>query len=83
MIYHNFYRESIPWIGFATEQGLKDADYPLYTGVYMPGFENVEDFKEAIRLAQEKGASGVCFFTVDGMKEEYRSVLKEMNAKSN
>ncbi len=77
MIYHNFYRQSIPWIGFATAQGLRDVDYPLYTGLYMPGFESVEDFKEAIRLAKEKGASGVCLFTVDGMKEEYKAFLLE------
>ena len=77
MIYHNFYQETIPWIGFATEQGLRDVDYPLYTGLYMPGFESVEDFEEAIRLAKEKGASGVCLFTVDGMKEEFKAVLVE------
>lgn len=77
MIYHNFYRESIPWIGFATEQGLRDVDYPLYTGLYMPGFDSAEDFKEAIRLAKEKGASGVCLFTADGMKEEYKEVLEK------
>ncbi|MDB3906814.1 family 10 glycosylhydrolase [Crocinitomicaceae bacterium] len=76
MIYHNFYRESIPWIGFATEQGLRDVDYPLYTGLYMPGFESVDDFQEALRLAKEKGASGVCLFTVDGMKEELKQTLK-------
>lgn len=76
MVYHNFYQESIPWIGFATEQGARDVDFPLYTGLYMPGFESVEDFKEAIRLAKEKGAAGVCLFTVDGMKEEYREFLE-------
>ncbi|XOV66031.1 MAG: family 10 glycosylhydrolase [Fluviicola sp.] len=80
MIYHNFYRQSIPWIGFATEQGLRDVDYPLYTGLYMPGFESVEDFKTAIQLAKEKGASGVCLFTVDGMGEEFESVLKEKSS---
>lgn len=80
MIYHNFYRESIPWIGFATEQGLRDVSYPLYTGLYMPGFESVEDFQEAIRLAKEKGASGVCLFTVDGMKEEYIKVLSAISS---
>jgi len=75
MIYHNFYRENIPWIGFATEQGLRDVDYPLYTGLYMPGFDSVADFQEAVELAKEKGASGVCLFTVDGMKEDFEEVL--------
>lgn len=78
MIYHNFYREDIPWIGFATEQGLRDVDYPLYSGLYMPGFNSVEDFQKAVQLAKEKGASGVCLFTVDGMKKEYESSLIEL-----
>ena len=78
MIYHNFYRQNIPWIGFATEQGLRDVDYPLYTGLYLPGFESAEDFEEAIRLAKEKGAAGVCLFTADGMKEGYREVLRQI-----
>jgi uncharacterized lipoprotein YddW (UPF0748 family) len=82
MIYHNFYRESNSWIGFATEQGLRDVNYPLYTGLYMPGFASVEDFKMAIQLAKEKGASGVCLFTVDGMGEEFESVLKEKSSSS-
>lgn len=77
MIYHNFYRESIPWIGFATEQGLRDVDYPLYSGLYMPGFTSAKDFKTAIELAKEKGAHGVCLFTVDGMKEAFQEVLLE------
>ncbi|MCR9171008.1 MAG: family 10 glycosylhydrolase [bacterium] len=79
MIYHNFYRESIPWIGFATEQGLRDVDYQLYTGLYMPGFENTEDFEKAIQLAKVKGASGVCLFTVDGMKDSFETVLLDMS----
>jgi len=79
MIYHNFYRQNIPWIGFATEQGLRDVDYPLYTGLYLPGFENPADFEEAIRLAKEKGAAGVCLFTADGMKEVYREILRQIN----
>lgn len=78
MIYHNFYRESVEWIGFATEQGLRDVDYPLYTGLYMPGFDSAEDFKKAVQLSKEKGASGVCLFTVDGINMEYEAVLLEL-----
>lgn len=81
MIYHNFYRENIDWIGFATEQGLRDVDYPLYTGLYLPGFASAEDFQKAIELAEEKGASGVCFFTVDGIKSELKQVLIQRNTK--
>lgn len=77
MIYHNFYRENINWIGFATEQGLRDVDYPLYTGLYLPGFNNSEELKRAIELAKKKGAAGVSLFTVDGMKKEFESVFME------
>lgn len=80
MIYHNFYRENIDWIGFATEQGLRDVDYPLYTGLYMPGFNSAEDFEKALKLAKEKGASGVSLFTVDGIKPEYSNVLIKLQS---
>lgn len=75
MIYHNFYRENINWIGFATEQGVNDVDFPVNTGLYMPGFESADDFEKAIRLAKEKGAAGVCLFTADNMKKEFKEVL--------
>ena len=77
MVYHNFYRQNIAWIGYATEQGLRAVNYPLYTGLYLPGFESPEDFEDAIQLAKEKGASGVCLFTVDGMKKEFQEVLRK------
>lgn len=76
MVYHNFYRQNIAWIGYATEQGMRAVDYPLYTGLYLPGFESPKDFEDAIQLAKEKGASGVCLFTLDGMKKEFREVLR-------
>lgn len=79
MIYHNFYRENINWIGFATEQGLRDVTYPLYTGLYVPGFNSPEELQQAIELAKEKGASGVSLFTVDGMKPKFKAVLRNMN----
>lgn len=79
MIYHNFYRENINWIGFATEQGVNSVDFPIQTGLYMPGFNSPEEFESAIRIAKEKGANGVSFFTVDNMDEAYRSVLLKLS----
>ncbi|NRA12022.1 MAG: family 10 glycosylhydrolase [Crocinitomicaceae bacterium] len=79
MIYHNFYRENINWIGFATEQGVNDVDFPINSGLYMPGFESAEDFEKAIRLAKENGAKGITVFTADGMKPEYKEVLIKLN----
>lgn len=78
MIYHNFYRQKINWIGYATEQGVNDVDFPVNSGLYLAGFESPEDFEKAIRLAKEKGAKGVTFFTVDGMKPEYKEVLMKL-----
>lgn len=79
MIYHNFYRENINWIGFATEQGVNDVNFPINTGLYMPAFKTAEEFEQAIRLAKEKGASGIAVFTADGMSEEYKAVLRSLS----
>jgi len=81
MIYHNFYRENINWIGFATEQGVNDVDIPLYTGLYMPGFNSAEEFQQAIDLAKEKGAVGVSLFTADNLSEEFKAVLVKQQPK--
>ena len=79
MIYHNFYRENINWIGFATEQGVHDVDFPIHTGLYMPAFENAADLEKAIRLAKEKGAKGVTVFTADGMSADLKAVLVKLS----
>lgn len=79
MIYHNFYRQNINWIGFATEQGVRDVDFPVHTGLYMPAFKNLDtDFEKAIRLAKEKGATGVSLFTADNLTETQKKVLKKL-----
>ncbi|MFT5858215.1 MAG: hypothetical protein ACI865_000299 [Flavobacteriaceae bacterium] len=80
MIYHNFYRQNINWVGYATEQGVKDVDFPINTGLYIPGFNNAEEFEEAILLARAKGAVGVSIFTADGLKQEFKDVLKKLHS---
>ena len=79
MIYQSFYRQNINWIGFATEQGVKDVDFAINTGLYEPAFKNGEEFEQGIRLAKEKGASGVAIFTADGLNEEKQEVLKKLS----
>jgi uncharacterized lipoprotein YddW (UPF0748 family) len=79
MIYHNFYRENINWIGFATEQGVKGVTFPINTGLYIPGFNSPAELEQAIRIAKENGAKGVSFFTADNMDEGYREVLIKMS----
>ena len=75
MLYHNFYRQNINWIGFSAEQGIRSVDCPLVAGLYMPGFKNAEELERAIYLVHEKGAAGVSFFTADGMSKELKAAV--------
>ena len=77
MLYHNFYRESVNWIGFAAQQGVRDVDFPVFGGLYIPAFENEKDLEKALNLLKEAGASGVSIFTADGLSKEQRKVLRE------
>jgi uncharacterized lipoprotein YddW (UPF0748 family) len=80
MIYHGFYNEEVDWIGFATKQGVedvKDKEIAINTGIYMPDFKSVEEFKQAIILAKENGAKGVTFFDGPAISEEYLKAIKE------
>jgi uncharacterized lipoprotein YddW (UPF0748 family) len=75
MLYHNFYQESVNWIGFATAQGVNAVDFPIYAGLYGPGLKEPADLEKAIRLAKENGASGFSIFTADGLSAEQKAVL--------
>lgn len=75
MLYQNFYRENINWIGFATEQGVRDVDFPIYAGLYSPALQKAEDLEKAIRLAKEKGAKGISIFTADNLNEDQKKVF--------
>ncbi len=75
MLYQNFYRENINWIGFATKQGISDVDFPIYSGLYCPALKKPEDLEKAIRLAKENGAKGISIFTADNLSEEQKAVL--------
>jgi hypothetical protein len=78
MLYHNFYRENINWIGFATAQGVNDVDFPVHGGLFAPALKDSVDLEEAIRIVKKNGASGMCIFTADGMSEEQKVVLKRL-----
>ncbi|WP_298902522.1 family 10 glycosylhydrolase [uncultured Psychroserpens sp.] len=75
MVYNNFYRENVNWIGFAIEQGVKDVEFPIYAGLYSPALTNPKDLEKAIRLVKEKGAKGFSFFTADNLSDEQKSVF--------
>jgi len=75
MLYQNFYRENINWIGFATEQGVKDVDFPVVAGLYSPGLRTPADLEKAIRLAKEKGAKGISIFSADDLTDAQKNVF--------
>jgi uncharacterized lipoprotein YddW (UPF0748 family) len=75
MLYNNFYRENINWIGFATKQGVSDVDFPIHSGLYTGALKNPGDFEKAYNISKENGASGISIFTADGLNDEQKSFL--------
>lgn len=78
MLYNNFYRENINWIGFATKQGVSDVDFPIFSGLYAGALKGPGDFEKAINISKKNGASGVSIFTADGLNDQQKSVLVNM-----
>jgi len=78
MLYNNFYRENINWIGFATKQGVSDVDFPIHSGLYSGALKNPGDFEKAYNISKENGASGISIFTADGLNDEQKSFLVKL-----
>lgn len=78
MLYQNFYRQNINWIGFATEQGVNSVDFPINAGLYSPDLREAADLEKAIRLAKEKGAKGISIFTADDLNNEQKEVFVKL-----
>jgi hypothetical protein len=76
MIYHKFYQEDVKWIGDAVEEGVHflDGKFPLYAGLFLPDFENMDQLKQGITNALAKGAKGVSLF--GNVTPEVLEVLK-------
>jgi uncharacterized lipoprotein YddW (UPF0748 family) len=81
MLYQNFYRENINWIGFATKQGVNDVDFPLFSGLYAPALRKANELEKAILISKENGATGISIFTADGLSEEQQSVFVKLKNK--
>ena len=64
MIYHGFYKEDVAWIGSAVEEGVTalHGKFPLYAGLYLPDFKNMDEVKSGITHALTNGAAGVSLF---------------------
>ncbi|NVK53807.1 MAG: family 10 glycosylhydrolase [Flavobacteriaceae bacterium] len=78
MLYQNFYRENINWIGFATKQGVSDVDFPIISGLYAPALRDPKDLEKAILIAKENGAKGIAIFTADGLTKEQQAVFVKL-----
>ena len=78
MLYQNFYRENINWIGFATKQGVSDVDYPIISGLYAPALRKADDLERAIKIAKKNGAKGISIFTADGLTKEQQAVFVKL-----
>jgi uncharacterized lipoprotein YddW (UPF0748 family) len=83
MVYHNFYRQNVNWIGFAIEQGVKDVDFPIYSGLYSPALTDPNDLEKAIRLVKKKGAQGFSIFTADNLSNEQKNVFIKLKEEFN
>lgn len=80
MVYHNFYNEEIDWIGYATQQGVKDlelGDTQLHTGLFVPEL-TPEELKQAVLEAKDNGAKGVAFFETRSLKPGHLEVIREL-----
>lgn len=81
MLYHNFYRENINWIGFATAQGVRDVDFPIHAGLYSPALRSPEELEEAILITQKNGAKGMCIFMADDLTAAQKEVFLKLKGK--
>lgn len=78
MLYNNFYRQGINWIGFATKQDVSDVDFPVYSGLFMPALKEDGDLEKAILTARQNGASGITLFTADNLTKEQVETMKKL-----
>ena len=78
MLYHNFYRQNLDWIKFATEQGVRESKnmFSVRPGLFLPSLSDAE-LEKAIRLAKAGGAEGVTLF---GYKITRGGILKTVKA---
>ena len=77
MIYHGFYKEPVSWIGDAVKEGVNalHGRFPLYAGLYIPDFNNIEEIRQGVNIALKNGAAGVSMF--GKLSDEILQVLKE------
>lgn len=77
MLYHNFYRENVEWIGGAAREGVQalPAGVPLHAGLFVPRL-TPQELRTAIGLTREAGAAGVALFSMPGLTVRHLEVVK-------
>ncbi len=77
MIYHKFYQEDVAWIGDAVAEGVHFLNnrIPIYAGLHLPDFTQMQDLEQAIQIAFENKAHGVSFY--GHLNEEILDTLKK------
>lgn len=76
MIYHNFYKEDIAWIGETTAEGVAAVEnkFPIYTGLFVPDLEG-DSLKKACETAISSGAKGWSLFDAHSFKTIHESKI--------
>jgi uncharacterized lipoprotein YddW (UPF0748 family) len=82
MIYHGFYKEKVTWIGNAVTEGVHflNSRFPLYAGLYLSDFKNMDELQQGVELALQHGAAGISLF--GNPTTEVLQVLKTGSANS-
>lgn len=76
MIYHNFYKEDIAWIGETTAEGVATVNnkFPIYTGLFVPNLEG-DSLKKAFDTALQSGAKGWSLFDAASFETIHESKI--------
>lgn len=76
MIYHNFYKEDLNWIGETTADGVKTlkGKFPIYTGLYVLDLKG-DELKKAIEVSEKAGSKGAALFDANAFKERHNSII--------
>jgi uncharacterized lipoprotein YddW (UPF0748 family) len=77
MTYNSFYDEQPSWIGTAIREGVDFTGNkkPIYAGLFLEGFKNLDELREGVRSALGGGASGVSLYSIPTLDQ-----LKTVNA---
>ncbi len=78
MLYNNFYKEDVDWIGECVQEGIATMEYrkALHAGIMVHDVMEPHLFKRAIRTALDNGANGVVFFAAGALTDEQLRIVR-------